>query len=296
VDTTYTNLRIALNSFLQKHSFWKVLIFLLNGFVFVLIGLQLPGILSIKELGRYSVPALLGYGLALSGVVLLVRFVWIFSLDYGAYLWRRWRYPFSPIAATPWPELAVLSWAGMRGVVSLATALALPLTLAGERLFPQHSLILFLTFFVIVTSLLAQGLTLPWLVRHLHLQAPQAQAATEEQQLRVALARYSLTFIDKQLPPDTPDHVVQELKRAFSYGTNSTVSSCPFFPEPPTPFQQMLGKHLLVVKAQRELLVELQEAGDFEEALVHKLEQELDIALLALRLRVENGQVALATL
>ena len=135
---------------------WQMLLFVLNGLVFILIGLQLPSILA--ELDRSPVE-LLGLALAVSLTVIVVRLVWVFP---GAYLPRllsrslRERDPYPR-----WQRVFVLGWAGMRGIVSLAAALALPLD------FPERGLFLFVTLSVIVATLVGQGLTLPLVMRAL---------------------------------------------------------------------------------------------------------------------------------
>ncbi|GAB3572742.1 cation:proton antiporter [Hymenobacter daeguensis] len=273
---------------LQKSNFWKVLIFVLNGFVFVLIGLQLPALLQARALGAYQWSFLLGYGLLLSAVVLLVRFVWLFAVGYVGFRYRRWRGRRQPRAGRQRKELAVLSWAGMRGVVSMATVLTIPRTLPGGQPFPQHMVLVFFTFFVLVFTLLLQGITLPWLVRRLRLQAPPSKAQAAARNLRQALAQRSLAFIDQTLAAETPAWLVQNLRGAFAgpqAGLEAAVASLDIAPRPTasgTAFQQVLRHHLAVVQAQQTFLVEWRQRGTFAEESIHHLEQELDIVVLAL--------------
>ena len=134
---------------------WDIVIFTINGFVFMLIGLQLPSILD--SLAAYSPLTLAGWGLAISLTVIVARIVWVFP---ATYLPRRLSARIR--ASDPYPPpraVFVVSWAGMRGAVSLAAALALPLE---PRPFPERDLVIFLTFCVIVATLVGQGLTLPW--------------------------------------------------------------------------------------------------------------------------------------
>lgn len=150
---------------LQAGPVWEMVEFLLNGFIFVLIGLQLPEVLS--GLSESSWQTLLGYGLVVSLAVIVIRFLWVFPATYLPRLLSsrlRARDP-SP----PWQHVTLLGWTGMRGVVSLAAALALPLSTAAGAPFPGRDLILFLTFAVILATLVVQGLTLPWLIRWLDL-------------------------------------------------------------------------------------------------------------------------------
>jgi CPA1 family monovalent cation:H+ antiporter len=168
---------------------WDQLVFLLNGFSFLFIGLEAPALLGTGELdgGR----ALTG-ALVISLVVILTRFVWMFP---GAYL---------PLALSPrlrereggYPPLrGVLlgAWCGVRGIVSLAAALALPETVAGGALFPRRDLCMFITLVVVLVTLVAQGLTLPLLAKRLGLRAdPQTEAevrAARETILKAGIAR-----------------------------------------------------------------------------------------------------------
>jgi CPA1 family monovalent cation:H+ antiporter len=148
---------------LQAGPVWDMISFLLNGCVFILIGLQLPDVLH--NLSGYSTPQLVWYATAISVAVVLVRILWVFPATYLP------RY-FSPRlrARDPYPawrHVAVVAWTGMRGVVSLAAALAVPLTIRKETPFPGRDLILFLTFMVILATLVVQGLSLPVLIRWL---------------------------------------------------------------------------------------------------------------------------------
>jgi Na+/H+ antiporter len=136
-------------------STWKMIGFVLNGFVFVLIGLELPTVL--QELGGREPLSILGFVALVCAIVVIARFVWVFAAS---------NLPNSPrkIVARTNPTLArnltfVVSWAGLRGAVSLAAALALPAT------FPERSLILLVTFSVILVTLVGQGITLPLIVR-----------------------------------------------------------------------------------------------------------------------------------
>ena len=146
---------------LMGESAWEIVTFMLNALLFTLIGLQLPGILD--ELDAYSTADLLWWAAAIWLTVLLVRVLWAYP---SAWLPRklsrriRERDPMPPVS---W--LALISWAGMRGGVSLAAALAIPLTTDAGEPFPGRNLILFLTFAVIFGTLVIQGLTLPAVIR-----------------------------------------------------------------------------------------------------------------------------------
>jgi len=144
---------------------WEWVEFLLNSFIFILLGFALRGILDNLD-AQHSFEDVIQYSLILSGVVILARLAWMFP---GAYL-PRWLDRVLLGIPTPYPKwqgVCVVGWTGMRGVVSLAAALALPETLPDGQPFPGRSLIQFLTFAVIFTTLVGQGLTLPLVIRWL---------------------------------------------------------------------------------------------------------------------------------
>jgi Na+/H+ antiporter len=186
------------NSRLQSQSFWNILVFLLNGIVFILIGMQLHGI--IKGLGEYSLPAAIFYGVVISLVTIIVRLAWVYP---GAYLPRMCSRRIREREANPGGKLVfIIGWSGMRGVVSLASALAIPLTLAGGEAFPHRNLILFITFIVILITLILQGLSLPLVIRWMRIEVKENE---EEQRLslRLRLANAALDYITAEYPGES---------------------------------------------------------------------------------------------
>jgi monovalent cation/hydrogen antiporter len=144
---------------------WSLLFFVFNGAAFVLIGLQLRSI--VRGLDQHSsFLGVTGWALAIAFVVIVMRIVWVFP---GTYV-RRWLFPTVREREgpdPPWTWTLVTGLAGMRGILSLAAALALPETVAGGAPFPQRNLILFITFVVILVTLVGEGLAMPWLIRRL---------------------------------------------------------------------------------------------------------------------------------
>ena len=156
--------------YVEARAVWEMMEFLLNSMIFILIGLQLPLILD--QLGdRYSPWELFTFAGAISLTTILARFVWVFP---GAYL-PRWvdRHCFGRRVVYPsWQNVTVVAWTGMRGVVSLAAAMALPRLTDEGKEFPGRDLIQFITFWVIFATLVGQGLTLPLLIRLLGVAGP----------------------------------------------------------------------------------------------------------------------------
>ncbi|RKO71988.1 Na+/H+ antiporter [Sphingobacterium puteale] len=141
---------------------WESFCFLLNGIVFMLIGLDLPEI--VNGLGDTDIYTAIGYGLAVTAVLIIVRIL----AGYAAVITTLIMRNFITVAdaqSPGWKTPMIIGWTGMRGVVSLAAALSIPLTLADGTPFPQRNLILFITFVTILLTLLVQGLTLPFLLK-----------------------------------------------------------------------------------------------------------------------------------
>jgi monovalent cation/hydrogen antiporter len=177
---------------IQAFAVWEVLLFVLNGLVFILIGLQLPAVRD----GLAGQPAgeLVGIAAAISLAVIAIRFLWVFPATYlPRFLSRRVR------AGDPYPgwrNVVVVAWTGMRGVVSLAAALALPFTIRSGARFPGRDLALLVTFAVILVTLVLQGLSLPPLMRWLGL-ADDGSAVEEELEARTRAIEAALARLDE---------------------------------------------------------------------------------------------------
>jgi CPA1 family monovalent cation:H+ antiporter len=160
---------------MQSYAVWGTLIYLLNGLVFILIGLQLPSIVEGLESG--TLLSAIIYGIIISVVTIIIRIIWVFP---GAYIPRMLFASIRKKEPRPSPKtIFLVAWSGMRGVVSLASALAIPLTLSDGTAFPHRNLLLIITFIVILITLVCQGLTLPWLIRKLGLEENNSEADQE---------------------------------------------------------------------------------------------------------------------
>lgn len=167
---------------LQGGPVWEMVEFLLNGFVFILIGLQLPEVLEALSAQDIPTHRLVSYALMISLTVILVRILWVFP---AIYLPRWILQQHSKSNPAPrWRHVTIIAWTSMRGVISLAAALALPLTLRDGTPFPGRDLILFLTFTVIIVTLVVQGLSLPTLIRWLGIKED-STSAIEERKARL---------------------------------------------------------------------------------------------------------------
>jgi monovalent cation/hydrogen antiporter len=179
---------------LQAFSVWEALPFLLNSVLFILVGLQLPNVLESIS-GEYSVTSVLLYATLVILAVIGTRLLWTFPAAYlPRYLSRRLR---EREAYPPWRHTAVVAYTGMRGAVSLAAALAIPLTTQDGTAFPGRDLILFLTFCVILLTLVPQGLTLPFIIHRLGLSGEEGDEKREEIEARLRAAEAALAKIDE---------------------------------------------------------------------------------------------------
>ncbi|WP_129713632.1 Na+/H+ antiporter [Pedobacter sp. SYP-B3415] len=181
---------------LQAINVWATLAFVLNGLVFILIGLELPVIM--ENLGEYSITEAIGYGAVISLIAIIVRLLWVFPIAYVP----RWlgNMKRADLKNPPWKAPLIVGWAGMRGVVSLASALSIPLLMQDGTPFPHRNLILFITFVVILATLVLQGLSLPLLVRWVGMKDTADFPPPEEQEagIRLRLMHVAIARLDGQ--------------------------------------------------------------------------------------------------
>ena len=268
---------------IRNSAVWDTVIFLLNGFIFILIGLQLPSILN--DLGGYSMKDLIFYGALVTGVTIAVRILWLFGVSFSLF---KTTGKHSPDADDTWKNVMIVAWTGTRGVVSLATALALPLTLSSGAGFPHRSLILFLAFAVIFVTLVVQGLSLPLLVRLLGVKAP--LNAGEERDLRLLMATNVISFIDHELSDTVSEHVKSQVKKPFTEMARTLSREIKeerkgtrvVYPEESSSIAIARQE---IHQFQRQLLINFHKTGTFNQSTIRRLEQELDYEELQLNRR-----------
>ena len=177
---------------IQGFAVWELIVFLLNAVLFVLIGLQLPSILdAVSEIDAATLP---GYALATIGVVIGTRFLWLFTTPYVLRALDR-RPSQLERRVGPAPRV-VVGWAGMRGAVTLAAALALPLETDAGAPFPERELVIFLAYCVVLFTVVVQGLTLPALIRRLGVVDDGSEEEAEEHAARISAAEAALEALD----------------------------------------------------------------------------------------------------
>ena len=275
-STTYTS-----EARVESHAVWNTIDFILNGLVFILIGLQLPAVLpSMRPLNW---PRMLAAATFLSLLLIALRMIWIFPGAKIANLIRR-RVLGQKILPPPRNQLVVLGWSGLRGVLTLAAALSLPETIENGAPFPHRDMILFLAFSVIVVTLVGQGLTLPYLTRKLRVCAP-AETGREENQARRALlsaameelSRLASDASDSGSSPDR-ERSIKMLRNAYKQRLEALQREEDREAEDDAPntraFATLAG-HLR--RTERQELIRLQAEGQVSDNTLRKLERELDL-------------------
>lgn len=150
---------------IHAYSVWESLIFILNGVVFLIIGLELPEIVDGLRADQIPLETAIGYGILVTGILIAARMISSYAALVATVIFRPSVQPHGSSRTRRWMMPLLLGWTGMRGVVSLAAALAIPVTLSNGEAFPYRNLILFITFVVILLTLLVQGLTLPYIIK-----------------------------------------------------------------------------------------------------------------------------------
>ncbi len=261
---------------LQSFVFWQMVVFLLNGFVFITIGLQLPGIL--RDLAGESPWGLVWDAACISLVVVVVRILWVAC---GAYIPR---FLFPKLRARDpspsWRHMVLIAWAGMRGVVSLAAAFALPIALPSGIAFPGRNYILFFTFAVILTTLVMQGLTLPILIRALGIRDDGA-TDEEERAARLAANTAALQFIKQVCQKGSfPDEVLDRLRAEYDDRLHQLEACCGAGDNPAgevaTPQYQDLQNQALQVE--RRTIIQLRNQQVINDEALRRIQRDLDLA------------------
>jgi monovalent cation/hydrogen antiporter len=250
-------------------SFWEVMVYLANAVLFILVGLQLQPILS--ELDGTAVAVLVAQATLVSVVVIAVRLGWVFTVPYLVRLLDR--RPSQVLRRAGARERLVIGWSGMRGAVSLAAALALP------EDFPMRNLILFLTFAVILATLVLQGLTLPTLIRRLRVTGDGAEEQ-EELRARMAATKAALDRLDELAGEDwTRDDTVARLHGLFEFRRRRLKARAGIWDDDGAEDRSMAYQRLVreLLDAQRQAIVRLRNQGAISNDVMHRIERELDL-------------------
>lgn len=256
---------------IQVAEFWNVLVFLLESILFVLVGLQLPSILDgITGYSNAEIALVSGCTVA---AVIVVRFAWWLAVPT-----LRWR-PEGRIldtGAVPWQERVLLGWCGLRGAISLAAALSIPLTVSGSA-FPDRSLMIFATFCVIIVTLVGQGTSLPWLLRRLSLTGDVSErrqhAFAERRCTEAALRRLDQMVADEAVS----DEIADVLRQTYEQRLERTRENQPDEGEAATQGPTLLEVHRSLLATQRQALGRLYRDHEISFAVMRQVRREIDL-------------------
>ncbi|MDX6381480.1 MAG: monovalent cation:H+ antiporter, family, partial [Rubrobacteraceae bacterium] len=263
---------------LEALSFWSVLVFVLEALLFVLIGQQFPAIIG--GLDERSVGEFLLYAALVYGVVVGVRLAWFFTTPYLHPVFDRLlrnRY-----LRSPWQERLVMSWSGMRGALSLAAALAVPLTTNAGDPFPGRDLILFLTFSVILATLVLQGLTLGPLIRALRFSDADEAGMLAELRARLKAAHAALSRLeelsadDERIPPRSQERMrefYEDRIRRYTAGLEAGTTTDEYAQS--SEAWRNWRRELLT--AEREAVVSLRDQGALSPEAMRRIIRDLDL-------------------
>jgi monovalent cation/hydrogen antiporter len=251
----------------QGSNVWSIIGFVLNGIVFLLIGLQLPIIINRVE--GVGLKEAIGYGFIISLVLIITRLLSAF----GAAAFTKFMGQFITVAdRNPgWKVPLIFGWAGMRGVVSLAAALSIPVLVNSTEPFPFRNLILVITFIVILVTLVFQGLTLPWLIRKVNPAEKFSGMSVIEQEILIQrkMAEHSLKFLEEKYSTDLQNEHMVNLQLRLR-------TEWQFFSAPPGTSVDYSSRdnfqhiYLDMLEQQRKLLDIINHKAEFDEDLVRK--------------------------
>jgi CPA1 family monovalent cation:H+ antiporter len=271
---------------LQAWAVWDSLTFALNGLVFVLIGLQLPYVL--RGISSYSMGELVLYGGLFSAMLIVLRLLWMYPGAWFAH-WFRTRILHQDYAMPSNRGIFVLGWTGMRGVVALAAAMSLPERLADGSPFPQRNLIIFLTFSVILVTLVLQGLTLPWLIRALGL-AGLTGPNCEGREARRIVTRAALERLQDKRKVDSHEFapVYDDLHHHYTHRLAVLEGKSSQDPDGDSgEYSRSIELTLELLQIEREAALTLRAQGRISDDVLRQMEHEMDLRETQLGLAAE---------
>lgn len=261
---------------LKLYAVWDTFIFLLNGLVFILIGLQLPVVL--ERIRDGSVLSVVGNALLVSGIVIALRVLWVFPATYVP------RRLFKRIAARdpapPAGQVFVVAWTGLRGIVSLAAALALPVTLSDRATpFPHRDQIIFITFVVILVTLVVQGLSLPLILRWLELADDDVEEREETraryEAVHAAISRLDALVLLGEARPAAITRVRSDLERQANW-LSSHLGGADGFGDVEMVCETEIQAEREAIAAQQQMILKLRDDGVIGDEVLRRIQAELD--------------------
>ncbi len=264
---------------LQVLGAWEALTFMLNGLVFVLIGLQLPYVLAGIH-GRYSLGTLVLYGTVFSAMLILLRMIWVFpAMKFASFVERRWLgHKEKPLGTK---EVFVVGWTGMRGVLALAAAISIPEVLANGQPFGARNLIVFLAFCVILVTLVLQGLTLPALIRALGLAKPTGMEREEREARRIVLSA-AIHHLEegRRTGGENVEHIYDDLLHRYRHRLAAVDANAPGSGDGLDGETYLRLRSIAedTLRAERQTLLGLRERAQISDDVLRSMERELDLS------------------
>lgn len=259
---------------LQGREMWEMVTFLLNGLLFTLVGLQLHGIVG--RLSGYSPLTLLWYGALPALTVILLRIAWVFTFTYVPRMlspgWAR-KQP-----SAPWRETTILAWTGMRGGISLAAALAIPLAANSGAPFPDRGLIIYMTYSVILATLVLQGLTLAPLIQWFGVGRDQSENQ-EETAAWLAATQAGLQRLESLPKAGLSPRMIERLRNQLQ--SQSRVYAARALDPAEEEVEQRSARYRAarreILDAEREAIIDLRDQGIINDDAMRKIENDLDL-------------------
>ncbi|MET0242688.1 MAG: Na+/H+ antiporter [Flavitalea sp.] len=280
-----SHLILSHRSRLSGANVWSTLGFVLNGLVFILIGLELPVIL--RELGSTGINLAIRYGIAITVVLIVTRIL----CTLGSSVFTVFASKFIKVAVERpgWRGPLVIGWAGMRGVVSLAAALSIPVYASQGVLFPQRNLILFITFIVILLTLVVQGLTLPWVIKVLKVgdENQELTTAQSETYVRTQIAQQSMEYLRQKhgskVDSNVPlQHLVKKIKSDASPADDNVAEK---------EKHKFAEVYLDLLEQQRLWLAEIDKNPEIEDAVIRRHQSLVDLEEEKISVRYLNSEL-----
>lgn len=261
------------SSRVKGYSVWESFVFILNGIVFMIIGLELPEIVDGLRSKGIPLGTAIGYGLLVTGILILARILSSYAALIATLLFRRGVIPHASSARRRWTMPLLLGWTGMRGVVSLAAALAIPPTIASGEAFPYRNLILFITFVVILLTLLVQGLTLPYFISRTNLFGRIFNEEAEEsarKNMKHGLKQHVYKFLKDKHENELIGHagmekILQQWEERAKAADDSWMN------------EKMKVIFVEVLESQRQYLVELNKDPKIDEEIIRQQLYQIDL-------------------
>lgn len=281
--TVRSHLFLSNSSRIRGANVWSALSFVLNGLVFMLIGLELPEI--VRQLGGADMlPEAMLYSCIITGALIITRI--LSTLGASAFTVFISRYITTADSRPGWKAPLVFGWAGMRGVVSLAAALSIPFYLTDGSVFPQRNMILFITFMVILFTLIVQGLTLPLVIKWINLEDLDHNLPEEKQHelISTRMARAGLEYLNNEHAVTLQRNVLLQQVKARLERTHLKLDDCLVAEQ-----EAFRRAYLQMLEKQRAFLRELNKDPGIDEELIRKYQIMLDLEEEKLKLK-SGGQ------